>query len=225
MRERPGGHSGRQHGAEGDRAPHRDGRPIPVSMIGFQVKSGDAAGGVVYIYQDISERKAFEEQITHQAFHDALTGLPNRSLFAERLERALARARRRNDYQYAVLMIDLDKFKTVNDSLGHAAGDHLLREIAARLTSCMRSVDTVARLGGDEFAVILEEFRAKREVIAVAERIQETLRRPCLVCGSEVFPGASTASCCAPRNTRRPRTSCAMRTSPCTGPRRWAVRT
>ncbi|MFZ5812661.1 MAG: sensor domain-containing protein [Thermodesulfobacteriota bacterium] len=170
---------------------HRDGRLIPVSMIGFRVKSGEAAGGVVYIYQDISERKAFEEQITHQAFHDALTGLPNRSLFAERLERALARARRRDDYQYAVLMIDLDKFKAVNDSLGHAAGDHLLREIAARLTSCMRSVDTVARLGGDEFAVILEEFRAKREVIAVAERIQETLRRPCLVCGSEVFPGAS----------------------------------
>ncbi len=170
---------------------HRDGRLIPVSMIGFRVKSGDAAGGVVYIYQDISERKSFEEQITHQAFHDALTGLPNRSLFAERLERALARGKRRGEYQYAVLMIDLNKFKAVNDSLGHAAGDLLLVEIATRIRSCMRSVDTVARLGGDEFAVILEEFRAKREVINVAERIQESLRRPCLVCGGEVFPGAS----------------------------------
>lgn len=170
---------------------HRDGRLIPVSMIGFQVKSGEAAGGIVYIYQDISERKAFEEQITHQAFHDSLTRLPNRSLFAERLQRALARSRRRGDYQYAVLMIDLDKFKAVNDSLGHAAGDMLLVEIAARLKSCMRSVDTVARLGGDEFAVILEEFKAKREVLAVVERIHETLRRPCTICDNEVFPGAS----------------------------------
>ncbi|NDY58709.1 EAL domain-containing protein [Desulfovibrio sulfodismutans] len=170
---------------------HRDGRLIPVSMIGFQVKSGEAAGGVVYIYQDISERKAFEEQITHQAFHDSLTHLPNRSLFAERLQRALARSRRRGDYQYAVLMIDLDKFKAVNDSMGHAAGDMLLVEIAARLKSCMRSVDTVARLGGDEFAVILEEFKIKREVLTVAERIQETLRRPCTICGNEVYPGAS----------------------------------
>jgi Amt family ammonium transporter len=170
---------------------HRDGRLIPVSMIGFTVASGDAAGGVVYIYQDISERKAFEEQITHQAFHDSLTCLPNRSLFAERLERALARSRRRGEYQYAVLMIDLDKFKAVNDSLGHAAGDMLLVEIAERLKSCMRSVDTVARLGGDEFAVILEEFKAKREVISVAERIHETLKRPFTLCGAEVFPGAS----------------------------------
>ncbi|MDQ7830219.1 MAG: EAL domain-containing protein [Desulfovibrionaceae bacterium] len=170
---------------------HRDGRLIPVSMIGFPVKSGEAAGGVVYIYQDISERRAFEEQITHQAFHDSLTQLPNRSLFAERLQRALARSRRRSDYQYAVLMIDLDKFKAVNDSMGHAAGDMLLVEIAARLKSCMRSVDTVARLGGDEFAVILEEFKIKREVLTVAERIQETLRRPCTICGNEVYPGAS----------------------------------
>ncbi len=170
---------------------HRDGRLIPVSMIGFQVKSGEAAGGVVYIYQDISERKAFEEQITHQAFHDSLTQLPNRSLFAERLQRALARSRRRSDYQYAVLMIDLDKFKAVNDSMGHAAGDMLLVEIAARLKSCMRSVDTVARLGGDEFAVILEEFKIKREVLTVAERIQEALRRSCTICGNEVYPGAS----------------------------------
>ncbi len=89
----------------------------------------------------------------------------------------------------------------------------------------MRSVDTVPAWAGDEFAVILEEFRAKREVINVAERIQETLRRPCLVCGSEVFPGASVGICCAPGNTRRPRTSCATRTSPCTGPRRRAGRT
>jgi Amt family ammonium transporter len=170
---------------------HRDGRLIPVSMIGFTVKSGDAAGGIVYIYQDISERKAFEEQITHQAFHDSLTDLPNRSLFSERLERALTRGRRRGDYQYAVLMIDLDKFKAVNDSLGHAAGDMLLVEIAGRLKSCMRSVDTVARLGGDEFAVILEEFKAKREVLSVAERLHEALRRPCTICGNEVFPGAS----------------------------------
>jgi Amt family ammonium transporter len=170
---------------------HADGRLIPVSMIGFPIEIGRETQGIVYIYQDISERKAFEEQITHQAFHDALTGLPNRSLLAERLERALTRAKRRGDSQCAVLMIDLDKFKGINDSLGHQAGDQLLVEVARRLVACVRGMDTVARLGGDEFAVILEELKGKKEVMAVVERIGAALGKPCPLCGTTVTPAAS----------------------------------
>lgn len=170
---------------------HKDGRAIPVSMIGFPIEIGGETQGIVYIYQDISERKAFEEQITHQAFHDALTGLPNRSLLADRLDRALTRAKRHGDAQYAVLMIDLDKFKGINDTLGHLAGDVLLKEVARRLSSCVRSMDTVARLGGDEFAIILEELRAKKEVMAVVERIGTTLGKPLNLCGTTVTIGAS----------------------------------
>ena len=170
---------------------HRDGRLLPVSMIGFPIVIAGDPQGIVYIYQDISERKAFEEQITHQAFHDALTGLPNRSLLSDRLDRALTRARRRGDYQYAVLMIDLNKFKGINDTLGHQAGDMLLVEVARRLESCVRSMDTVARLGGDEFAVILEELKAKKEVMAVVDRIGVALGRPFPLCGTTVTPGAS----------------------------------
>ena len=170
---------------------HQDGRLIPVSMIGFPIQIAGSIQGIVYIYQDISERKAFEEQITHQAFHDALTGLPNRSLLADRLERALTRTRRRDEYQYAVLMIDLNKFKGINDTLGHAAGDMLLQEMARRLSGCVRSMDTVARLGGDEFAVILEELKSKKEVMTVVERIGATLCQPFCLCGATVSPGAS----------------------------------
>lgn len=169
----------------------RDGRDIPVSVIGFPVNIQGDMAGLVYIYQDISERKAFEAQITHQAFHDALTGLPNRSLLADRLERALARAKRRGDIQSAVLMIDLNKFKDVNDSLGHQAGDQLLVEVAERLRSCLRTMDTVARLGGDEFAVILEEFKSKREVLHAVERIGTILGLPFSLTGTTVTPEAS----------------------------------
>jgi len=170
---------------------HQDGRLIPVSMIGFPIRIGGETQGLVYIYQDISERKAFEAQITHQAFHDALTGLPNRSLFADRLERALTRARRRDDYRYAVLMLDLNKFKGINDTMGHAAGDLLLREVGRRLSGCVRSMDTVARLGGDEFAIVLEELKSHKEVMAVVDRIGAAIAQPFCLCGTTVSPGAS----------------------------------
>jgi Amt family ammonium transporter len=183
---------------------HRDGRLIPVSMIGFPIEFGGQPQGIVYIYQDISERKAFEEQITHQAFHDALTGLPNRSLFADRLDRALTRARRRGDYQYAVLMIDLNKFKGINDTLGHQAGDQLLVEVSRRLMACVRSMDTVARLGGDEFAVILEELKSKKEVMAVVDRIGAALGKPCMLCGTTVTPGASVGIVLRTRDYQSP---------------------
>jgi diguanylate cyclase (GGDEF)-like protein/PAS domain S-box-containing protein len=170
---------------------HKDGRLIPVSMIGFPLMVRGAIQGVVFIYQDISERKAFEEQITHQAFHDGLTGLPNRGLFAERLARAVERGKRRTDYRYAVIMVDLDKFKTVNDTLGHKAGDDLLVEVGRRLSGCVRSMDTVARLGGDEFALILEELASEEEALAIVRRIEKTLRQPLVLPAGEVRPEAS----------------------------------
>ncbi|SFM10189.1 ammonium transporter, Amt family [Desulfomicrobium norvegicum] len=169
----------------------RRGEVIPVNILGHPVRIGGEITNIFWIYQDISERKEFERQITHQAFHDSLTGLPNRSLFRERLGRAVERTKRRPDYHFAAMLIDLNKFKWVNDSLGHQAGDALLVEIASRLNSCVRRVDTVARLGGDEFAVLLEEFLTNKEVIAVANRIQSEVRRPFLWNGKEIVSGAS----------------------------------
>jgi len=160
-------------------------------MIGFPLVVGGETTGVYYVYQDISERKAFEEQITHQAFHDALTGLPNRTLFMERLGHAVKRSDRRGAYRFAALMIDLNKFKQVNDTLGHHAGDQLLVETARRLSSCLRQVDTVARLGGDEFAIILEEFTSRKEVLGVVNRILVELKKPVVFGGATVRPGCS----------------------------------
>ncbi len=170
---------------------HRNGKLIPVSMIGFPIRIGEKINGIIYIYQDISERKSFEKQITHQAFHDSLTGLPNRALFAERLDRALERNRRRPELFYALLMIDLDKFKAINDSFGHPAGDQLLIQVGKRLSSCIRAMDTVARLGGDEFAVILEEFTSQQELIHVAERMHLSLSEPFTFESEPILSGAS----------------------------------
>jgi len=169
----------------------RDGDLVPVNVLGSPVCIGGCTTNIFWVYQDISERKAFERQITHQAFHDALTDLPNRSLFRERLGRAVERMKRRPNYHFAAMLIDLNKFKWVNDSLGHQAGDALLVEVGSRLKKCVRSMDTVARLGGDEFAILLEEFRANKEVVAVANRIQSEMRRPFHWQGKEILSGAS----------------------------------
>ncbi len=182
--------SGKSMQAETSRR-HKDGRTIPVSMIGFPLVVRGETQGVVYIYQDISQRKAFEKQITHQAFHDSLTGLPNRSLFSERLERAVERGKRRPDYRYAVVMVDLDKFKQVNDTMGHQVGDRLLIEVGRRLIRCVRSMDTVARLGGDEFALILEELSSQEEALEIVRRLNETLRETLILASGEVHPEAS----------------------------------
>lgn len=129
------------------------------------------------VARDVSERKRLEEQLRHQAFHDSLTDLPNRALFLERLEHALARASRDNR-SVAVLLMDLDDFKHINDSLGHEAGNALLIEVAKRLRACVRPGDTAARLFGDEFAILLEAPAGTEEASRVAERIQERLRAP-----------------------------------------------
>src|SRR5581483_9836658 len=133
---------------------------------------------------------ALEVELIDQAFHDSLTGLANRALFQDRLEHAVSRARR-DGRPLAVLFLDLDGFKTVNDSLGHVAGDMLLCEAADRLRSCVRPGDTVARFGGDEFAVLLDEWGDDALAIEVAERALEQIREPFRVLGQDVFVDSS----------------------------------
>ena len=143
------------------------------------------------LVREVSERQRAEEQLVHDALHDALTGLPNRTLFTDRLEGAIARARRRTNGLFAVLFLDVDRFKVVNDSLGHMVGDRLLRAIARRIPACLRDTDTFARLGGDEFAVLLEELRDPSEALRMADRIQRELAMPFDLEGQEVFTTAS----------------------------------
>ncbi|MFN2593941.1 MAG: EAL domain-containing protein, partial [Actinomycetota bacterium] len=137
----------------------------------------DEAGHVVGLFgtlQDVTEKKHLEEKVRHQAFHDSLTGLPNRALFLDRVEHARAR-QLRGSKSLAVLFLDLDDFKTVNDSKGHKAGDSLLIEVGQRFTSLLRPSDTVARLGGDEFAILLEEIEALDDATHVVERVMTAL--------------------------------------------------
>lgn len=140
---------------------------------------------------DISARKAAEEQLVHSALYDALTSLPNRSLFLDRLSQTLDRQKRRHGGMFAVLFLDLDRFKVINDSLGHRVGDRLLVKTAHRLRTCVRPMDTVARLGGDEFIILVDDIHDAADAIRVAERIQRELARPFRVDGNDVFSGAS----------------------------------
>ena len=167
------------------------GQLLPVDIVGSPIRLGEEVVGAYYTYQDITERKEFEKQLSHQAFHDSLTALPNRTLYMERLRHALERSRRRENYHFAVLMVDLDRFKRVNDTLGHFVGDQLLVGFSLRILSCIRTVDTVARLGGDEFALLLEEFESPREVIRVSNRIRDILQEPFTIEGNRVHTGAS----------------------------------
>ncbi|WP_432736411.1 ammonium transporter [Maridesulfovibrio sp. FT414] len=170
---------------------HKDGRLIPISVIGYPIHVDGELSGIYYIYTDITQRKAFEDQLAHQAFHDSLTGLPNRVLFSERLSRALKRAKRHKNYRFAAMMLDMDRFKWINDTLGHHAGDEFLIAIADRISSCIREVDTVARLGGDEFGIVIEEFSSYQEVIRIAKRIQHSLQLPLELSENKVTSSAS----------------------------------
>lgn len=144
----------------------------------------------VAVFHDISNIKASQDQLQYQANHDALTDLPNRNLFIDRLKQSIASARRSGD-RLAVLFLDLDKFKDINDTLGHAVGDLVLQTVARRLTDCCRDEDTVARLGGDEFMVLLPRQSDVRNVAAVAHRINEALVEPMHHNGQVIYPGAS----------------------------------
>ena len=140
---------------------------------------------------DVSARKQAEARLAHQAFHDPLTDLPNRALFMERLDRSLVNCRRNPAVSFAVLFMDLDRFKLVNDSLGHQAGDQLLREIGRRLSVCLRACDTVARFGGDEFVVLLSDLSRPREANVVIERLRRSLAEPFLIQGHRVYTTTS----------------------------------
>jgi diguanylate cyclase (GGDEF)-like protein/PAS domain S-box-containing protein len=140
---------------------------------------------------DITDRKKMERQLVYDAFHDGLTGLPNRALFMDRLGQALKRKRRESKYLFAVLFLDLDRFKVVNDSVGHSVGDKLLVALARRLETCLRPTDTVARLGGDEFTILLDNIKSAEETTKVADRIYRELNAPFNLDGYEVFASAS----------------------------------
>ena len=143
-------------------------------------------GGMVCVVRDVTERTYAEEQIKHLAYHDALTGLPNRLLFKDRLTVALSHAQRGHE-RLAVLFLDLDRFKVINDSLGHTAGDQLLQAVAWRIQSCVRESDTVARLGGDEFTLLLPQLTHSEDAARVAQKILQAVQHPFTVEGRELF--------------------------------------
>lgn len=145
----------------------------------------------VFVGIDITERKLAEERLFKAAFYDKLTGLPNRALFMERLERSLEHAKRRDNYLFALIFLDFDGFKLINDSLGHTIGDQMLASIARRLESAIRTVDTVARLGGDEFVILLDDIDGLTDATHIAERIQRSLTVPFNLNGQEIFTAAS----------------------------------
>lgn len=160
----------------------RDGTPVWVLENVTLLEEGMLEGTII----DITDRKHAIEQIEYQAYHDALTGLPNRALFRDRVTLALAHARRAG-VTSAVMFLDLDHFKHVNDTLGHTVGDRLLQAIAARLVNCVRAEDTVARMGGDEFTILLAELTERRAAIAVAEKVLEAVRQPVVIDEHEIF--------------------------------------
>jgi diguanylate cyclase (GGDEF)-like protein/PAS domain S-box-containing protein len=182
---------------------HRDGTYRWVLTRGLAVR--DVSGAAVRMagsQADITRRKLAEQQLLHDAFHDALTGLANRALLMDRLEQALLRTRRHAGHTCAVLFLDLDRFKVVNDSLGHVVGDQLLIAIGERLQACLRPDDTVARLGGDEFIVLLGGMPDAIAAGRVAERIQRELEVPFRVSGHEVFATVSIGIACGGAGTR-----------------------
>jgi len=168
---------------------HRDGREFPVMLTIWPVTSG---GSVRFnaLVDDITGRKQLEDQLRHQALHDSLTGLANRVLFADRVQHALERAEREQDRPVAVLFLDLDDFKTINDGLGHAVGDELLTAVGERLRSAIRSDDTAARLGGDEFGILIENAMSI-DLAGAAGRILEAIARPYDLHGKLVSTTAS----------------------------------
>lgn len=183
----------------------KDGKKIPIGDCVAPIRDVDGnISGAVLVLQDISKRKQTEAQLLRNACHDALTALPNRVLFLDRLRQTIERSKRRNDYNFAVLFLDLDGFKAINDHFGHSIGDDFLVAIARRLESCLRSGDTVARFGGDEFAVLLEDIKDVTDATNVAKRIQESLSVPISINGHHICPTASIGIALSSRGYEEP---------------------
>lgn len=170
---------------------HKNGNVIWVLLSVTRVNHSGRDSNFIFQIQDITDRKRAEERLVHDAFHDGLTGLPNRVLFMDHLKQSLGRARGRKHLPFAVLFLDFDRFKLVNDSLGHMVGDQLLIAISGRLKANVRPGDTVARLGGDEFTILLEDLNQSDEVEVVAARLLKSLSLPFNLAGREVFTTAS----------------------------------
>ena len=183
------------------RLQHSDGRWLQFEVLHTNLLDDEHVRGIVLNSRDVSERKAFEEQLAHQAFHDSLTMLANRALFADRVEHALTRAGSQGG-GIAVVFGDLDDFKTINDSLGHGAGDEVLIEVARRLAETVRPEDTAARFGGDEFAVLLEGIGVEADATEVADRILEAFRQPIQLEDTEVFVRTSIGIAIVPSGGR-----------------------
>jgi diguanylate cyclase (GGDEF)-like protein/PAS domain S-box-containing protein len=173
---------------------HRDGTELEFEIRHSNLMDDEHIRGIVLNSRDISERKAFERQLAHQAFHDSVTGLANRALFADRVAHALSR---RSDERspIGVMFVDLDDFKTINDSLGHPVGDSVLRQVGERLLGALRPTDTAARFGGDEFAVLLEDIEGSQHAADIAERLKEAIERPVTVEDKQLFVRASIGIC------------------------------
>ncbi|MGI8908464.1 MAG: EAL domain-containing protein [Candidatus Sumerlaeaceae bacterium] len=160
--------------------------------------------GTIGVAHDVTERKEVEMQLHHGAFHDSLTDLPNRALFMDWLSRALAHTLRRPAYKFAVLFLDLDRFKNINDSLGHSSGDRLLVEVSERLRLCLRTEDMVARIGGDEFAVFVDDIDDVGSAVMVARKILTELERPFRIDNHDVFTGTSIGVAVSTTGYQRP---------------------
>jgi diguanylate cyclase (GGDEF)-like protein/PAS domain S-box-containing protein len=183
------------------RGRHADGTWRVLESMSRQIVGTDGQPTVVINFRDVTERKRAEEMIRFMAYHDALTSLPNRDLLRDRIDQAIGQARR-NDEHLAVIYLDLDRMKDVNDSIGHSGGDDFLREVADRLSHISRDGDTLARLGGDEFVLLMPQVEKVQEAVNFANRILETLRRPLVIGGQEFRATASVGLAIFPDDGR-----------------------
>ncbi|MEM6867916.1 MAG: EAL domain-containing protein, partial [Cyanobacteria bacterium P01_C01_bin.121] len=188
----------RQHFQVETRHWSKDEKPLHVGLTVTMVRDGHQRP-ICFLLQvvNLTEQKWMEAQLRHRDFYDALTGLANRALFVNRVEQAVIRLERNASHQCAVLFLDLDRFKVINDSLGHTIGDQLLSALAGRLESCIRRCDTLARLGGDEFAILLEEIDGLDDALAVCDRIHDSLKTPFKLSNYEVFANISIGLVCS----------------------------
>lgn len=170
-----------------------DGTEIPAELTGANLLDNRSVRGIVVTVRDVSSRVELEQQLRHQAFHDGLTGLANRALFRDRLDRAMRVRRDPTDHSPAVAYVDLDDFKAINDGFGHAVGDQVLRSIGERISGCLRAGDTAARLGGDEFALLLENVPDDRALVELVQRVIDAVAAPMTV-GNDVVVAVSASA-------------------------------